>query len=113
MISSVVVSYQVRPEARDEHVRLIRAVFEQLEAQRPANVEYKVVCLDDGVSFVHVSTADTDDGSNPLPELSSFRAFGEGAASRVATPPDPIAAQIIGSYRPDGPALGGATAPTA
>jgi len=48
MISSVVVSYQVRPEAVAEHVRLIEAVFEQLHAEQPGNVEYKVVRLDDG-----------------------------------------------------------------
>jgi hypothetical protein len=64
VISSVVVSYQVRPEAVAEHVRLIEAVFAQLRAEQPDNVEYKVVRLDDGVSFVHISSADTPDGSN-------------------------------------------------
>src|SRR6266480_5460446 len=52
VISSVVVSYQVRPEAVAEHVRLIEAVFTQLHAEQPDNVEYKVVRLADGVSFV-------------------------------------------------------------
>lgn len=100
MITSVVVSYQVRPEAVAEHVRLIEAVFAQLHAEHPDNVEYKVVCLDDGVSFVHVSTADTPDGSNPLPEMASFRAFGKDSGDRVATQPVPTAASIIGSYVP-------------
>ncbi len=100
MISNVVVSYKVKPEAVAEHVRLIEAIFEQLHAERPANVEYKVVRLDDGVSFVHVSTADTPDGANPLPELRSFKEFGRDSASRVATPPVPTAADIIGSYHP-------------
>jgi hypothetical protein len=76
VISSVVVSYQVRSEAVAEHVRLIEAVFEQLHAEQPDNVEYKVVRLADGVSFVHVSSADTPDGSNPLPELAAFKEFG-------------------------------------
>jgi hypothetical protein len=100
MISNVVVSYRVKPEAVEEHVRLIAAVFAELEQVGPANVEYKVLCLDDGVSFVHVSTADTADGSNPLPELESFREFGRDVASRVATPPTPTQARIIGSYHP-------------
>ena len=100
MITSVVVSYQVKPEAVAEHVRLIEAVFEQLHAERPGHVEYKVVRLDDGVSFVHVSTADTPDGSNPLPQMSSFRAFGRDSGERVATAPVPTAADIIGSYVP-------------
>ena len=100
MISSVVVSYQVRPEAVAEHVRLIRAVFEQLQSEQPDNVEYKVVCLADGVSFVHVSSASTPDGSNPLPELAAFKEFGKDSAARVATAPVPAAANIIGSYYP-------------
>src|SRR6516165_8398024 len=103
VISSVVVSYRVRPEAVAEHVRLIRAVFEQLHAEQPDNVEYKVVCLADGVSFVHVSSASTPDGSNPLPELASFKEFGRDSAARVATAPVPTAADIIGSYHPEVP----------
>jgi hypothetical protein len=100
VISSVVVSYRVRPEAVAEHVRLIRAVFEQLHAEQPDNVEYKVVRLADGVSFVHVSSASTPDGSNPLPELAAFKEFGRDSAARVATAPVPAAADIIGSYYP-------------
>lgn len=103
MISSVVVSYQVKPEAIAEHERLIRGVFEQLHAERPGNIEYKVVRLADGVSFVHLSSAQTEDGSNPLPEMAAFKEFGRDSASRVATPPNPTAAQIIGSYVPSPP----------
>jgi len=103
MISSVVVSYTVRPEAIDEHIRLIEAVFAQLHAERPANIEYKVMRLQDGVSFVHVSTADTPDGSNPLPEMAAFREFGKDSAARVATTPVPTAADIVGSYQPTRP----------
>ena len=105
MISNVVVSYQVRPEAMAEHVRLIEAVFAQLHAEQPANLEYKVVRLADGVSFVHVSTADTADGSNPLPGLASFADFGRDIAARVTTSPTPTAADIVGSYVPPGGAL--------
>jgi hypothetical protein len=103
VITSVVVSYQIKPEAQAEHVRLIEGVFEQLRAERPDNVEYKVLRLEDGVSFVHVSTADTADGSNPLPELSAFKEFGKDIADRVATAPNPSGAAIIGSYLPAAP----------
>jgi hypothetical protein len=64
VISSAVVSYQIRPAAVAEYVRLIEAVFEQLHAEQPDNVQYKAVRLDDGLSFVHVSSADAPDGSN-------------------------------------------------
>ena len=108
MITSVVVSYQVRPEALAEHVRLIEGVFQQLDAERPGNVEYKVLRLADGVSFVHVSTADAPDGSNPLPELAAFREFSKDIAARVATTPESTAADIIGSYYPPAPPSGSA-----
>lgn len=100
------VTYKLRPEAFDEHVRLIKAIFDQLDAERPDNVEYKVVCLEDGLSFVHISTADTSDGSNPLPQFAAFRQFGEDIASRVATSPAPTSAEIVGTYQPAGGPLG-------
>jgi hypothetical protein len=103
VITNVVVSYQIKPEALAEHVQLIEGVFAQLRAEQPGNVEYKVLRLADGVSFVHVSTADTPDGSNPLPELAAFKEFGKDIADRVATAPDPAAATIIGSYLPVAP----------
>jgi hypothetical protein len=103
MISSVVVSYRVRSDAVAEHIRLIKAVFEQLHAEQPGNIEYKVVCLADGVSFVHVSSADTPDGSNPLPELAAFKEFGQDSAARVAPNPVPAAADVIGAYYPKVP----------
>jgi hypothetical protein len=107
VITSVVVSYRVRPDAVAEHIRLIEGVFEQLKAEQPGNVEYKVLRLADGVSFVHVSSADTPDGSNPLPEMTAFKEFSKDSAARVATRPDPTAADIIGSYYPAAPLSSG------
>ena len=75
-------------------------MFAQLRAEQPDNIEYKVVRLGDGVSFLHVSSADTPDGPNPLPELAAFKEFGRDSASQVATAPVPVAAEIIGSYYP-------------
>ena len=87
MRNNTVVSYTVRPEAYTEHVRLIGRVFAQLREECPGNVDYQVLCLADGVSFVHVSNHDTADGSSPLPALSTFKEFISGLAQRVATPP--------------------------
>ena len=106
VISNVVVSYQIRPEVLAEHLALIKGVFDELGDTGPENVEYKVLRLDDGVSFLHVSTATTPDGSNPLPELASFQRFAKDLAQRVATPPSPTDAQIVGSYVPSQGALG-------
>jgi hypothetical protein len=100
MLRNVVVTYQVRPDAMDEHVRLIEAVFAELDERRPGDVEYTVLRLADGVSFVHVSTSETPDGSNPLTQVAAFRHFSETAGERAATPPTPVPAELVGSYRP-------------
>ena len=100
MKTTVVVRYELKPEALDEHLRLIQGVFAELAASAPTDVAYEVVQLDDGVSFIHTSTADTSDGSNPVPELASFQAFSAGLPDRVATRPTPAAATVVGSYRP-------------
>jgi hypothetical protein len=100
MSRTVVVTYQLRPESMDEHVKLIEAVFEQLHREQPTDVDYRVMVLEDGVSFVHVSTSDTADGSNPLTRLEAFGRFNEGIGDRVATPPSPSQARLVGSYHP-------------
>ena len=108
VISNVVVSYTVKPEAIEEHLRLIRGVFAQLDAEAPANIEYKVMQLADGVSFVHVSTADTPDGSNPLPELVGVQGVRRRISARGSRrPPAPSAATIVGSYHPGRPLTAG------
>ncbi len=100
MEQSIVVRYTVKPEAIDEHVRLIQGVFEQLHREHPAGVVgYQVLRLNDGETFVRVSTHDTPDGSNPLPELSAFKEFGRDSGSRVSTTPNPTPATTIASYR--------------
>jgi hypothetical protein len=97
--NNTVVTYTVRPEAYAEHVRLIELVFGQLHAERPGTVDYQVLCLADGVSFVHVSNHDTADGSSPLPALSAFKEFTSNLAQRVGTPPTASDASCIGTYR--------------
>jgi len=97
--NNTVVTYTVRPDAYAEHVRLIDLVFAQLDDEQPANVDYQVMCLADGVSFVHVSSHDSADGSSPLPALAAFKAFISGLARRVATPPSSSDASTIGVYR--------------
>jgi hypothetical protein len=98
MLNNVVVTYSIKPEAKQEHIRLIEGVFAQLRQENPNNVDYKVMCLEDGVSFVHMSSADTPDGSNPLPQMSAFKEFSRNISERVTSMPNPKSGTIIGSY---------------
>jgi hypothetical protein len=98
MRTSVVVTYRLRPEAMDEHLALVAGVLDQLRGEARTDVSYEVLRLADGVSFVHISTADTPDGSNPLPGLAAFRAFAADLPSRLEGPPVSTAAEVIGTY---------------
>src|SRR5215469_8579340 len=48
---TTIVRYKVKPARLDEHVALVKAVFEELSRSRPAGLRYSAVCAADGVSF--------------------------------------------------------------
>ena len=55
--------------------------------------------LDDGVSFVHIASIETEDGSNPLAESAAFKAFQAEISNRCEEPPQALYLNEIGSYR--------------
>ena len=98
MLNNVVVTYSIKPEAKQEHIKLIEGVFAQLNQENPNDVDYQVMCLEDGVTFVHMSSADTPDGTNPLPKMSAFQKFSKNISERVTSMPNPTSATNVGSY---------------
>lgn len=99
----VMVRYQVKADQAEDNQRLIAAVFAQLEAERPAGVRYASFKLDDGVSFVHLASIETDDRANPLLGLSAFTAFTAQIRDRCVSPPVTVELHEVGSYRLLGP----------
>jgi hypothetical protein len=99
-MSAVVVRYQAKPERADENQRLIEAVFADLDRLRPKGFSYRVLRLDDGVSFVHVMIED-DDASEPgsLHQVPAFAAFTAEVADRCDVPPLAMPATVVGEYR--------------
>ena len=61
-----VVRYETKPDRADENQALIEKVFAALANDGPAGLRYASFRLADGVSFVHVASVSTDDGTNPL-----------------------------------------------
>ena len=57
MSRTSVIRYRVRPEAAEENVRLVKAVYAALEKAQPAELEYATYRLEDGITFVHVAPA--------------------------------------------------------
>jgi hypothetical protein len=94
MADAFVVRYRTTPETADENQRLIEAVFRELAATRPDGLQYQVMRLADGVTFVHVAR-----GSDVLAAVSAFQEFQRGVGARVVAPPDASGATVVGSYQ--------------
>lgn len=99
MARRVMVQYRVKPGRGDENHRYIRAVFDELEASAPSGVRYASFVAADGVSFVHVASIETDDGSNPLAALAAFREFTSKIGERCEVPPATTELLLVGAYR--------------
>ncbi len=93
-----IVRYRVKPDRVAENEALIRAVYDELDTERPAGIAYATYKLDDGVSFIHISTSDTPDGRNPLSDLPAFRTFTAGAADRCDEQPVVSEAGEVGRF---------------
>src|SRR6476620_6392322 len=95
----VVVRYKVKPERLEEHEALVRNVFAELAALKPAGLAYQALKLEDGVSFVHIAAVSTADGKNPLTELPAFKAFTAEIGDRCSEKPVSSTSTAIGAYR--------------
>jgi hypothetical protein len=96
MSQNVIVRYRTRPEAAEENVRLVQAVFAALAEVKPAEFNYTTYRLADGVTFVHVARLTGPE--NPLTKLPEFAEFQRELPQRCAEPPAPSDASVVGSY---------------
>ena len=94
-MNRVMVRYQVYPDRVEENCELVRAVYAELAATRPAGFRYSTHLCDDGVTFVHLAVSD---GPAPLPELAAFQRFQVGIAERCAVAPVVTTLSEIGAY---------------
>lgn len=97
-MSKVMVRYKVKPERAQENEQLIRAVYEELQATVPAGLSYATFRLEDGVSFIHIASNETD-GPTPLLEVAAFKRFQQEVGQRCLEPPASVELQEIGSFR--------------
>jgi hypothetical protein len=92
------VRYKIKADRVAENERYIASVFEQLERETPSGLHYASFKLEDGVSFMHIVSMETADGSNPLAALSAFKAFTANIRDRCEEPPVAVDLQEIGAY---------------
>ena len=94
----VMVRYKLKADRVAENETFVREVFQQLERERPTGMRYATFKLDDGVSFVHIASLDAPDGTNPLTDLSTFKAFTADIKDRCEEPPVSVKLNEVGSY---------------
>jgi hypothetical protein len=92
----VIVSYKVKPERLEEHVALVRAVFDELSKAAPAGIRYGAFQQADRVSFAHVAFIDRAD--NPLEAIAAFKAFTAKIQDRCAVPPSTVDLEAVATY---------------
>jgi hypothetical protein len=99
MKNRVIVRYKVKPERVAENEQLVRDVYDELRRDRVEGLRYATFKLEDGVTFVHVASNETDDGASPLPRVAAFKRFQEGLRERCDELPVAQQAEEIGSFR--------------
>ena len=97
-MKKVIVRYKVLADRGNENIDFVKAVFAELNAARPENLRYATYVADDGVSFTHIASIETEDGSNPLAATEAFKAFQAGIRDRCENPPASTPVTLVGSY---------------
>lgn len=100
MARVTMVRYTTKPDRSAENEALSRAVFSELHEKKPSGIAYGLFKEADGVSFVHVFVNLTEDSSDAVTELPTFKAFEKSISDRCATPPIPmrVSVDLIDSY---------------
>jgi len=94
----MMVRYTVKPGRGPENTGDIERVFADLQREAPEGLHYAAFRLDDGVSFVHVVSLESEDVRGALRALPEFQAFLAGVADRCEAPPVTTTLHEVGSY---------------
>jgi hypothetical protein len=95
----VMVRYKTKADRTRENEQYIEKVFRELQKSGPEGLRYASFKLSDGVSFVHIVSIETADGTNPLAQSAAFKSFQAGIKDRCEEQPVAIDLTEIGSYR--------------
>ena len=97
-MKQVIVRYKVKGDRAEENQKLVEAVYEELKQSKPAGIRYATFKAEDGVTFYHLASIETADGTNPLGEIKAFGEFQKNIKDRCDEPPAPVDVSPVGSY---------------
>lgn len=92
------IRYTVKEGRGDENQALIQQVFAELTTRAPEGLRYEAFRLEDGVTFVHVVSHESEKSRDALRVLPAFKKFQAGIAERCAVSPVRTALVAVGSY---------------
>jgi hypothetical protein len=92
------VRYRLKAECVDDNLRLVEDVYRALARLQPHGLRYATFRLDDGLSFMHIASYDSEDDRKTLTGLPEFRRFLAGVAERCDEQPVTVGLQEIGSH---------------
>ncbi len=94
----VLVQYKVKEDKAEENINFIKKVFKELQENSPDGLRYASFVQPDGVSFVHIASIETEDGTNPLSQSTAFGKIQKGIKDRCEVPPAAVDLNDIGSF---------------
>ena len=95
----VLVQYKVKQDRSEENIKFIKNVFDELKVNSPAGLRYASFHQPDKLSFIHIASIETNDGTNPLSESPAFKEFQKEIKNRCEIPPYAVEINEIGSYK--------------
>jgi quinol monooxygenase YgiN len=93
------IRYKVKPDRVADNEAYVRKVYEELKRSAPAGLRYATFRLDDGVSFVHLVSYESETSNQALTALPAFKAFTAQIKERCEEQPATVALTEVGSYR--------------
>lgn len=97
-MSCMSIRYTVKDGRGDENQRLIEAVFAELATNAPSGLEYSAFRLEDGVTFVHVVSHESEEARERFRALPAFQEFLAGLEERCEVRPETTKLREVGSY---------------
>jgi hypothetical protein len=83
----------------DENQQYIERVFAELRENSPAGIRYVSFREQNGLTFVHLVSVETETAEDPLQQLPAFQAFQATVRDRCETQPVAMTLDEVGSYR--------------
>jgi hypothetical protein len=97
-MKKVLVRYKVKTGKVAENEQLIKEVYKQLHNENIDGFRYITLKLDDGVTFVHIAFADTEQASIAFSNLSAFKDFQANIKERCDEYPVVGQVTVVGAY---------------